>query len=649
MRLKHLHTFICTSILFVLLGNGSSFAQLNKPYFINRGRYFINSENYTDAISVLNQVIRADSTLDEAWFLRGVAKYYLNDFQGARNDLNKTLSRNPLLSNAYLYRAIVNSKLSRYSQAITDLDMAIDLRPNFAIAYFNRGISYILINEHKKAIADFTKTINLDPKNTDAWINRGTARLLNADTTGAISDYSFATKLNPFYSESYSKRGRVYYELGSFHMAIEDFDKAIKYDSSASISYFLRALTNNSLNKHNEAIDDLNIAIKMNPDNALTLYNRGLIKWQIGSSNEALADFTKVAELNPENILIYYNRGVLLYEMKKYKEAINDFSTAIELFPDFANAYLGRSAAYSLAGNQVQSYNDKVFAQSIAEKFKDNHTQPWTDTTKKFDNLIAFSSDFSQKSILPSIEKYSNHSIDIKPFISITLVLKEKLENYDFEFSDVKNLNENFAENEYKFSFQTSSTIDFEAVSSSHQDFFTNQLIKGIKLHNENKFSQAISLYKQLLVKFPNNPIVLLNLSTVEADMATFIASFEKNNPTVSLDQTSSKNKISSNETSASYNEASETLNKVENLWPNSFVVQYNKANILALSGKMNEAISAYSEAIESNPNFAESWYNRGLTYLFVKEKQKGCADLGVAGEKGIKQAYLIIHRFCRQ
>ncbi|HOP03355.1 MAG TPA: tetratricopeptide repeat protein [Tenuifilaceae bacterium] len=650
MKLKIINKTLLATLILVIVTNVTCFGQLNKSFFINKGRYLVNNESYTEAISVLNQVIRVDSTLDEAWFLRGVAKYYLNDFQGARNDLNKTLSRNPLLSNAYLYRAIVNSKLSRHSQAITDLDMAIDLRPNFAIAYFNRGISHILLNEHEKAIADFSKTISLEPKNTDAWINRGTARLLKADTMGAISDYSHATLLNPFYSESYSKRGRVYYETGSYHMALVDFNKALECDSTASINYFLRALTYNSLKKHNEAIIDLNKAISMNPDNALSLYNRGLIKWQIGSNNEALNDFNRVAELNPENILIFYNRGILLYEMKKYTEAITNFSTAIELFPDFANAYLGRSAAYLLAGNQAKSYNDKVFAQSIAEKYKDNHSQPWTDTTKKFDNLIAFSSDFTQKSILPSLEKYSTHSIDIKPFVSATLASKEELQNTDFEFIELKNINNQLANNNFRLSLRTEPTIEPDSIQiTSQQNALVSEVVKAIKFHRQKKFSEAINIYKRLLIHYPANPLVLLNLSAVEADMSTFIASFERSNPSLTLNQSSGNKNTNNGEAFASYNEALETLSKVENIWPKSFVVQYNKGNIFALSGKMDEAVAAYSQAIDTNPNFAESWYNRGLTFLFIKEKQKGCADLGVAGEKGIKQAYLLIHRFCRQ
>jgi len=43
--------------------------------------------------------------------------------------------------------------------------------------------------------------------------------------------------------------------------------------------------------------------------------------------------------------------------------------------------------------------------------------------------------------------------------------------------------------------------------------------------------------------------------------------------------------------------------------------------------------------------DFAEAYFNRGLTNLFIGEDAKGKADLSKAGELGIYQSYNLLHR----
>ncbi len=58
-------------------------------------------------------------------------------------------------------------------------------------------------------------------------------------------------------------------------------------------------------------------------------------------------------------------------------------------------------------------------------------------------------------------------------------------------------------------------------------------------------------------------------------------------------------------------------------------------------------ALSNYSKAIGIEPKFKEAYYNRGLTYIYIQEKEKGCLDLSKAGELGVQEAYAVIKRFC--
>ena len=59
-----------------------------------------------------------------------------------------------------------------------------------------------------------------------------------------------------------------------------------------------------------------------------------------------------------------------------------------------------------------------------------------------------------------------------------------------------------------------------------------------------------------------------------------------------------------------------------------------------------NDAITYYTKAIAQDGDFAEAYYNRGLTYVYIGENEKGLSDLSKAGELGIYQAYNLITRF---
>ena len=84
----------------------------------------------------------------------------------------------------------------------------------------------------------------------------------------------------------------------------------------------------------------------------------------------------------------------------------------------------------------------------------------------------------------------------------------------------------------------------------------------------------------------------------------------------------------------------------VMNHQPDFSFAYYNKANMLCIQQDFKAAIIYYTQAIATDSDFAEAYFNRGLTYIYIGENEKGIADLSKAGELGIYQAYNLISRF---
>ena len=85
---------------------------------------------------------------------------------------------------------------------------------------------------------------------------------------------------------------------------------------------------------------------------------------------------------------------------------------------------------------------------------------------------------------------------------------------------------------------------------------------------------------------------------------------------------------------------------QVIRLQPDFAFALYNKANILCAQHEWKDAIDYYTRSIAQDLDFAEAYFNRGLTYIYIGEHEKGLADLSKAGELGIYQAYNLITRF---
>ena len=120
-----------TGVLLALaltIGAGSR-AQYDRDYFYYVGRSFMIDNNFEDAIRTLNILLRFDDDAYEGYFLRGIAKYNLDDLLGAEADFTTAIEKNPVFTTAFTYRAITRSRLGNYDDALSDFAEAIELRP----------------------------------------------------------------------------------------------------------------------------------------------------------------------------------------------------------------------------------------------------------------------------------------------------------------------------------------------------------------------------------------------------------------------------------------------------------------------------------------------------------------------------------------
>ena len=639
-------------------------AQYNRNYIYWMGQQKMVNNDYHDAIDILNMLIRHDAKDFDAYFLRGIAKYNLDDLLGADADFSNAVELNPVYTGAYYYRAITRSRLGNYDDALNDFKQAIELRPDLPDPYYSRGVTRLLNQQFEAAIADFDIFIRYEKRHVAAYINRGISYLNLKDTTKAYENFEQAIRTNREEPEAYNRRGGLYLAQERYEEAFDDFDKATQCDSTFLPAYFNRAIVNNHLDRPMSSIEDLNRVIELDPSSAIGYFNRALIRAEIGDLNRALEDFDHVAELSPENVLVYFNRALIHTDLGNIKEAIDDYTRAIELYPDFATAYLNRGILRRSQRDVRGAESDERTARrKIAEhraRLNQSDESIFADTTQRFDRLLSLESKLIERNFERiTTSATANSDLALLPMFRFTLLKEDsiKLDRRAMRLNTqrVRDFKERVGNPRLQLdcrrcNIEPDSLLNInrgieQRVAKSDEYRWMILFEHGVCLALIKQYTNAVNALSEAIQLNPTNPFLYLNRATTRAEMIDFISSMDDSYHNVSFDSDPAKRLINTKRT-YSYDEAIEDMNKVIKLYPDFAEGYYNRANLLAISGKLPEAYDDYTRAIELDAELGEAYYNRALVQIYMKDTRKGCMDLSKAGELGISQAYDLLREF---
>lgn len=636
-------------------------AQYNKEYFFWMGRTCMMNNDYQEAIRTLNILLRVDEEAYEGYFLRGIAKYNLDDLLGADADFTIAIRKNPVYTTAYTYRAITRSRLGNYDDALRDFAEAIELRPDLPNAYYSRGVTRLLNQQFNEAIEDFDMFIRQENKVADAFINRGVCYLYLKDTTRAYENFNTAIKTNRENPDSYNRRGALYMQQRRYKEAEADFDMAIRSDSSYLLSYFNRALVYSDTNRPMQSLTDFDKVIRLDSTNALTYFNRAILRTQIGDYNRALDDYNQVTLWSPNNVLVYYNRALLNTELGNINEAVSDYTRAIELYPDFANAYINRSNLRAMLRDQEGARKDRNMAQRKISEYRSRLTDStysiFADTTQRFDRLLSFDSKFSGGGFEQATTRNGGgEELRLLPLFKFTLMQPDTAlpvkRYYVQRIEDFKRRIDNpyltlsCAESDIAANELLQLDKQYSQMAHDGDTPWTALFERGVTQSLIKQYTNSVNTYAAAIEQNPGNPFLYLNRATTRAEMIDFISSIDNSYQRITIDSDPANRLNNNHKRTYSYDEAIADLNKSIKLFPELAHSYYNRANLQALSGNLPEAFEDYTKAIELNTSFAEAYYNRGLVQIFMKDTRKGCLDISKAGELGIAQAYEVLKRY---
>ena len=650
-----------TTLLLALALSLTAHAQYDKDVFSFRGRTALQDGRLQEAVSNFNILAQLDSTDYWTFFYRGIAKYNLGDIRGAKADFSTAVRLNPVFTSGYHYRAITESRTGNYDGALKDLEQAIRLRPGSAGLYFTRGVTFFLSRQFERAITDFDRYIRSESKDPAPYLNRGASYLFLGDTLKALADYNQAIKTDRFEPEGYLRRGSLEASRHRYDAAVQDLNKAIELDSTMTLAFFQRALVHSDKGELKEAMSDLNTVLRFEPGNALTLYNRSLLSAQVGDYEGALSDMDRVIAINPGNVLAYFNRAGFFIEMQRWDDALADYNKAIELYPDFAKAYMNRAYVELQMGMSRASKEDYRIARKKVAEYEQATSggADFSDTTKKYSSLLAFDADFARNGgFEDEMLRHRDVDINLKPLYRFAAVEQADNANYALEHRYENRLLETFLQDAPIPLAVISGADKISALSPVLTQLVEGEFYKALQDVGLKQYSSALQHYSLAVDEKESNPFsnyfkafYLMNRGVLRAEMIEFIASFESNVQTLTMDDRGNTRARVREQISREY-DYSEALSDMEaaaTILPSFPYLQFNLGNLYCLSSRFVEAIDSYDKAIRLYPWMGSAYFNRGLVLIYLKDKEKGCIDLSRAGELGLEDAYGVIGRYCDQ
>ncbi|NDV67202.1 tetratricopeptide repeat protein [Bacteroides sp. 224] len=656
-------------------------AQINTDRVMTIARNALYFEDYVLSIQYFNQVINAKPYLYEPYFFRGLAKMYLDDFQGAEADCEMAIQRNPFVVGAYQIRGLARIKQNNFDGAIGDYRKALEYDPENITLWHNLTLCHIQKDDYEAANSDLNTLLTIAPKYTRGYLMRGEVALRQQDTIRALRDFDIAIDIDRYDPDVWASRAIVRLQKGDYAEAESDLDRAVHLSTKNAGVYINRALARFHQNNLRGAMNDYDFALEIEPSNFIGHYNRGLLRAQVGDDNRAIEDFDFVLKIEPDNMMALFNRGLLKAQTGDYHGAVSDYSTVINEYPNFLAGYHYRAEARKKIGDrkgaeadefkilktQLDKQNSKYANNTSATANRSDETgdDEKDKTRKKSDKnmnnyrkiVIADSSEAEQKYNSDYRGKIQDRNVSIKQEPMYVLTYYEKL-------SEVKrNVHYNRYIDELNHSHILPDRLritNMESPLSEKQvqlhfaliDKHTGD-IAGDSKNALKRFARALDFY---LVQDFSNAIEDLTQAILLDDSffpAYFMRSlirykqleYQRAEETLAASTISSKeNKVAI--TGLDYEIVKNDLDHVIKLEPGFVYAYYNRANILTMLKDYRAAIVDYDKAIELNADFAEAYFNRGLTHIFLGNNKKGINDLSKAGELGVVSAYNIIKRF---
>jgi protein O-GlcNAc transferase len=345
----------------------------------------------------------------DADYRSGVAALSRNDLNAALADFERVVRLAPSTEQGHSALGTVLLRVGRRTEGIRELEKALAIQPNDRSAQLNLALAYEQNGQAAKAIPWFAKldaasraekhsltpdvlasyaralaatqqysaavtklkeAVASDPQNAELHDELGSVYAQHKDWSNAEKAFTAAIQLNPDFAMAHMHLG-ISLQAGQQPGALDELTKAYQLaPQNAVIAMQLgQALT--SAGQDEQAVPVLERALELDPNSNVAVYQLGLALQRMNKVQDAIPLLQKASAGDPKNAEILTNLGMALCQAQQAKDAVPILQRAVALTPGNATAHQDLAAAYI----QLNQLDDAVIQLREALKLSPNIPQ----------------------------------------------------------------------------------------------------------------------------------------------------------------------------------------------------------------------------------------------------------------------------------
>ena len=555
---------------------------------------------------------------------------------------------------AMLYTKIAGLYAERgdYNSALEAYNKALKIQPNDAFIYISVGSLYQNMQDYKAAFEAYSKAMTIFPSYKYNYLNMANVKYISKDYKSAIDYYDSFLAAYPEHLEANENMANSYLALEKSEKACEIYAKLYKNNPENFKDYFRYGIALFNTKKYEEAIPMLKKAIELDESNTLAWADLALCYQNIGENEFALASFKKTFDLNPNLTALKFDYANLLGNMGMNEDAVIAYKEYTEVFPDDANAFKNLGLVYralekrDLALLSLEKSYLKDPSNIETQKLLARYYHEEKDFSKalKFYDLVLQNapSDFdarANKALVLHAQKNFPAAIDM--YKDLLLVKGND------------RISKNLVSAQIAYGYYLLDRLDYSQATLYFKDALRESpeeasayfgLAEASKHMGLNEL--ALENYTLAIEKEPDNTTYYNALnefkSSLEPKLEENLEEATETTEEVVAQEEQTENNEETIATPASlnyegliqkgydlyqkgkYNEAVEFYSKAIILKPDDSITMLKIGNIYNLLGNTEKATLFYEHATEANQEYADAWFNLGLTYAHAK-RHKDC------------------------
>jgi protein O-GlcNAc transferase len=547
----------------------------------------------------------------DADYRAGVAALSRNDLNPALADFEKVVHLAPSAEQGHSALGAVLVRLGRTGEGIRELEKALAMKPGDSSAQMNLALAYEQSGEGAKALPWFAKleaTSRAEKRALPAYLLASYARALAAarQFPAAVARMKEAIAGDPQNAELHDELGSLYAQQHDWPNATQAFGAALKLNPDFAVAHLHLGIALQAAQQP-RALDELAKAYELAPRNAMialqfgqalatagqderaipvlqhaleldpgltsAAYQLGLALQRANKPADAIPLLQKAATADPRNAEVLTNLGMALCQAQQAKDAVPILQRAMALTPDNATVHQNLAAAYI----QLSQFDDAVAQLRAALKLS-------PDAPQLHYNLgLAFKMQDDAADAIPELEAAEKLDSSAPEAPYVLGVLYMQAGRYD---DAARELNASLKlRPENGDGWATLGSVD-------------NKL---------DKLPDAATALREAIRQLPQQPDPHLTLAAVLV---------KQNQPA---------------EAAAERKKAADLMRT--NMNRQRAEVASNSGNSLLKSGKLDQAIADFRDAVTYDPNYAEAHMGlaqaleqQGKTVEAAAERQKGAA-----------------------